>query len=85
VDKVSASVSKQVASQTLTGTVQKALWQSPCNEIYVLISIDSGVVAANVKNSVTSSYKNENALWQQFQAAKAQVELDAAFQAEFPK
>ncbi|MDR2401726.1 MAG: LPP20 family lipoprotein [Deferribacteraceae bacterium] len=85
VDKVTASVSKQVSSQTLSGTVQKALWQSPCNELYVLISIDSGVIAESVKNSVASSYKNDAALWQQFQAAKAQDELDAAIRAEFPK
>jgi hypothetical protein len=84
VDKVTTSVSRQLASQTLTGTVQKAIWQSPCNELYVLISIDNGV-AANVKNMVTSSYKDENALWQQFQAKKAQDELDAAIKAEFPR
>jgi hypothetical protein len=84
VDKVTASVSKQLSSQTLSGTVQKALWQSPCNELYVLIAIDSGVASA-VKNMVTSSYKNEAAMWQQFQAAKAQDELDAAIRAEFPK
>ncbi len=85
VDKVTASVSKQVASQTLNGTVQKAIWQSPCSELYVLIASDPGVVQAAVKNSVTSSYKNENALWQQFQAQKAQDELDAAIATEFPR
>jgi hypothetical protein len=85
VDKVTTSVSRQLSSQTLTGTVQKAIWLSPCEELYVLASIDSGVVAASVKNSVTTSYKNENALWQQFQAKKAQDDLDAAIQSEFPK
>ena len=85
VDKVTANVSKQVASQTLNGTVQRSIWQSPCNELYVLIASDPAVVQAAVKQSVNSSYRNENALWQQFQAQKAQDELDAAISKEFPR
>lgn len=85
VDKVTASVSKQVASQTLQGTTQKAMWQSPCNELYVLIASDPSTVQDFVKASITSSYRNENALWQQFQSQKAQDELNAAIASEFPK
>ena len=85
VDKVTSSVSQQVASQTLQGTVQKDVWQSPCDELYVLIASDPSVVQAAVKQSVNSSYKNENALWQQFQAQKAQDDLAAAIDKEFPR
>ncbi len=83
VDKVTATVSKQVASEELQGATQRAVWTSPCNELYVLISIDPSAVQSSVKNSVATSYKNENALWQQFQAQKAQDELDAAISSEF--
>ncbi|MDR0453288.1 MAG: SUMF1/EgtB/PvdO family nonheme iron enzyme [Deferribacteraceae bacterium] len=83
VDKVTSSVSRQVASQTLQGTAQKATWTSPCNDLWVLAVIDATAVQAAVKQSVNSSYKNENALWQQFQSQKAQGELSAAITKEF--
>ncbi|MDR0454474.1 MAG: LPP20 family lipoprotein [Deferribacteraceae bacterium] len=85
VDKVTASVSQQVASQTLEGTVQKASWTSPCSELHILVAADSAAVQAAVKQSVNSSYKDEKALWQQFQAQKAQDELSSAINKEFPK
>jgi hypothetical protein len=83
VDAVSANVSKQITSETLNGTTRKALWESPCGELYVMIGIDNELVKQEVKNSVSSSYQNEQALWQQFQAQKAQDELDAALEANF--
>jgi hypothetical protein len=84
VDRVTSNVSKQVASQTLQGTVQRAMWQSPCNELYVLMASDPESVQNFLKSSINTSYRNEEALWQQFQSQKAQDELDAAIQAEFP-
>ncbi|MDR0453289.1 MAG: SUMF1/EgtB/PvdO family nonheme iron enzyme [Deferribacteraceae bacterium] len=83
VDKVTSSVSQQVASQTLQGSFQKGSWVSPCNELYVLMALDAAVVQAAVKQQVNSSYKNEKALWQQFQAQKAQDELSSAIEKEF--
>jgi hypothetical protein len=82
VDRVSADVSKQIASETLQGTTQKAFWISPCDEVYVLIGIDANFVKEQVKNSVASSYQNDAALWQQFQSQKAQDELSAAIESE---
>ena len=83
VDKVSSSVSKQVAKQTLTGSKQKSMWISPGNELFVLVVLDAKSVAQAVKEQVQTSYKNEKALWQQFQAKKAQEELDAEIEKEF--
>ncbi|GAB7140289.1 hypothetical protein RsTz2092_02370 [Deferribacterales bacterium RsTz2092] len=85
VDRVTANVSKQVSSQTLTGTKQKAMWASPCNELYVLMAADANTLQKSVKDSVNSSLKNEAAAWQQFQAKGAQDELDAAVNKSFPK
>jgi hypothetical protein len=82
VDKVTTDVSRQLSSQTLQGTVQKALWVSPCDEVYVLVGIDQSGIQ-QIKNMVASSYNNDNALWQQFQAQKAQDELSFELQKEF--
>jgi ribosomal protein S20 len=83
VDKVTSSVSKQVSSQTLQGTMQKDAWFSPCGELYVLVVLDSAKVKSLTKQNVVSSLKKDAALWQQFQAQKAQNELDAAVDKEF--
>ena len=76
VDKVSAQVSKQVANQTLTGSRQKDIWQSPCNELWVLVALDPTLVKAQTSQAIMSSFKNDNALWQQFQSQKAFEELE---------
>lgn len=83
VDKVTSSVSKQISSQVLQGTMQKDAWFSPCGELYVLVVLDPAKVASAAKENVISSMKNDKALWQQFQAQKAQNELDAAVDKEF--
>lgn len=83
VDKVTSSVSKQVSSQVLQGTMQKEAWISSCNEFYVLVVLDPTKVASATKDQVLTSMKNDQALWQQFLAQKAQDELDAAVEKEF--
>ncbi len=83
VDKLAANVSKQVASQTLTGSRQANSWISSCNELYVLVGIDASVAAPVVEQNAINSFRNDNALWQQFQAQKAQDELDMAIDKEF--
>ncbi len=86
VDKVVSSVSKQVASQFLEGTVHRDTWVSRNGNIYTLVVLDSSMnekVKETVKEQTKTSYKNDEALWQQFQAKKAQDELDAAVEKEF--
>lgn len=83
VDRVSANVSKQVASQTLEGSRAKNVWISPCNEYYVHVVLDPTMVKQAVAKTAQSSLQNEKALWQQFLAKKAQDELDAEIEKEF--
>lgn len=83
VERVVSNVSKQVTQQVLSGSRMKDSWISPSNELYVLIVLDPAAAADAVKQSVQTSYKNEKALWQQFQAKKAQEELDAEIDKEF--
>jgi hypothetical protein len=83
VDRVTTSVAKQLASWAISGTTQRVMWQSPCNELYVQIAADPDAVKKFLKSSITASYRYDNALWQQFQSQKAQDELDAAIADEF--
>lgn len=83
VDKVSAQVSKQVADQTLNGSRQKDIWQSPCGELWVLVILDPTLVKAQTAQAVQSSFRNDNALWQQFQAKQAFEELQKEIDKEF--
>jgi len=86
VDRVSSQVSKQLSSQVLAGSKQKKMWKSKDGELFVLVVLDpeAAIKAVNaVREAVKTSYKNEKALWQKFQAKKAQEELNAEIEKEF--
>jgi len=83
VDRVSSQVSKQVTNQTLNGSRQKDSWISPSSTYYVLVAVDPAILQESLKNSIQTSFKNEQALWQQFQAKKAYDELDNEIKKEF--
>lgn len=83
VDKVSSQTSKQVTNQFLNGSRQKDMWISPSGELYTLVILDTAAVRDAVKESVMTSYQNEKALWQKFQAKKAYEELDKEIEKEF--
>lgn len=79
-DKVSTQVSKQVAKVTLNGSKQMKYWQNPSTQdIYVLVGVSESAMNQEVKNSVKSSFKNDDALWQQFQSKQALESLEKEF------
>lgn len=79
-DKVSTQVSKQVAKVKLEGSKQLKSWQHPQNkDIYLLVGVGEAGVNQEIKNQVKSSYKNDDALWQQFQAKNALESLEKEF------
>jgi len=79
-DKVSTQVSKQVAKVTLKGSKQIKYWQNPSTQdIFLLVSVPETTLNEEIKRSVQSSFKNDNALWQQFQAKNALESLDKEF------
>ncbi len=82
-DKVTESVSKQVASQVLNGTKQENLWISPKGTMFVEVSMPTAQVKEAVKEAVKTSYQNNKALYQKFLGKKAQEELDSAVEKEF--
>jgi len=61
VDRVSKQVSTQVANQLLVGSKAKAQWLSPCNELFVLVTLDPKEAGRAVKEAVITSYKNQQA------------------------
>lgn len=79
-DKAVESVSKQIANQTLRGTVQKGVWISRSGTMYVLVAIDTKSVIAAANENAKTSFKNDEAMYQKFLAQKAQEEL--AFELE---
>lgn len=83
IDRVTVNVSKQLASQTISGSKQIGSWVSQCAELYVLVGLDETLVKQAVKEESISSIRNDVALWQQFLEKQAQDELDAAIEKEF--
>jgi hypothetical protein len=82
-DKVSTQVSKQVAKVTLKGSKQIKYWENPSNnDIYLLVSVSQDELNKEIKEQVKSSYKNNDALWQQFQSKNALEALEREFESE---
>ena len=83
-DRATQFVSKQLSQATLRGSKLINSWQSPKGTLYVLVGMpNADQVQKEVKNAVTTSLKNNKALWQKFLAKKADKELDQAIKEEF--
>jgi hypothetical protein len=76
VDKVTTAVTKQLAKVDLKGSKAVDMWQAPSGALYMLVTVPAENVNAEVKKAVKSSFKNDNALWQQFQSKQALEQLD---------
>lgn len=80
VDKVSTQVGKQVAKVALKGSKQLKYWQHPVNkDIYVLMGAPEAQINDTAKKTVKTSFKNDEALWQQFQAKQGLEGLEKEF------
>ena len=77
VDKVNTATTKQITDQTLVGTKIYRSAQGPDGAMYVLVGIDEAATQKLTEVALRSSMNNEKALWQKFQAGKAQDELAA--------
>ena len=77
VDKVNTSVSKLITSEELTGSRIFRTATSPKGAMYVLLGLDPSVTREATEKAVKTSMKNDQALWQQFKAKKAQDEMAA--------
>ena len=82
VDQVNTAVSKQIAKVDLQGSKMIDSWTAPSGALYLLVTVPEATVNGEVKNAVKTSFKNDQALWQQFQSKQALESLDAEFPTE---
>jgi len=75
-DASSSKVSKQLATQTLSGTRAIDSWTSAKNELYLLVVVSNEPVKRTMDKAIKTSFKNDNAMYQKFLAAKADGDLD---------
>ena len=79
VDQVATSVSKQLAKVDLKGSKGIDAWTAPSGALYMLVTVPEESVNKKVKEAVQTSFKNNEALWQQFQSKNALEALDKEF------
>ena len=79
VDQVNTAVSKQIAKVDLQGSKGVDAWTAPSGSLYMLVTVPEATVNGEVKAAVKTSFKNDQALWQQFQAKNALEGLDKEF------
>jgi hypothetical protein len=77
VDQVNTSVTKQITKETLIGSRIFRQMPTPTGGIVVLVGLSPDTVNKLAENALKTSMKSERALWQKFQAGKAQDELAA--------
>ena len=75
-DKAMSVVSSQISNNSLKGT--KALKQitSPAGTLYVLVGLDKNSYDSIVKESLSTSYKNDKAQWQKLMSDEAFKDLE---------
>jgi hypothetical protein len=79
VDKVNMAVSKQVAKVDLKGSKAVDSWTAPSGSLYLLVTVPQESINKEVKKAVKTSFKNDQALWQQFQSKQAMEGLEKEF------
>ena len=80
VDKMTQAVDDQLAKVNLSGSKAVDYWEAPSGNIYLLVTVPEDYINGQVKNAAKTSLKNDNALWQQFQASKAFDSMDKALE-----
>jgi hypothetical protein len=75
VDRVNASVTKQITDASLEGTKIFRSITAPDGTIFVLVGLDETALRKDTENAVKTSMNNDQAAWQQFKAQKGQDEM----------
>jgi ribosomal protein S20 len=82
VDQVSTAVSKQIAKVDLLGSKGVDVWTAPSGDLYMLVTVPQSSINNEVKTAIKTSFKNDDALWQQFQSKNALEGLEKEFPSE---
>lgn len=77
VDAAASSTLRTVANQQLYGSKIYRSLQAPDGRYFVLMGIDKENAQKIIQQSVSTSMKNDQALWQQFQSQKSFDEMSA--------
>ena len=80
-ERVATNVSKQLSKEVLQGSKLLNTWISPKGTMYVLVGMKN--IKQAVKQAAKTTLHNDQALWQEFKAKKAQENLDAEIDKEF--
>lgn len=77
IDHAIQYATKQIADVTLKQSQQKKLFlDKDSGVLYTLYALDATLVDQQIKSSVKSSFNNQEALWNKFQATQVWKELD---------
>ncbi len=82
VDKSIETITKQVAKVDLVGSKAVDMWTAPSGAIFMLVTVSQNSANEQIKNNIRTSFKNDQALWQQFKAKNALEELEKDFPSE---
>lgn len=82
VDKSIETVTKQVAKVDLVGSKAVDSWTAPSGALYILVTVSQKSANEQIKNNIRTSFKNDQALWQQFKAKNALEGLEKDFPTE---
>jgi outer membrane murein-binding lipoprotein Lpp len=75
-DAFSKQVSRQITNETLAGSRQQDIWISPSADVYVLVVLEDEQIKNTVRREMVSSYRQDEARWQEFKAKNGAEELD---------
>ncbi len=75
VDRVAESTLKTITNETLIGSRVMRSGVGPLGRYYVLVGLDAENIGKAAKESIQTSMKNNEALWQQLQANRSFKEL----------
>jgi len=76
VDAVTKAVTNQASHVNLQNSRAVDMWNAPSGAIYMLVTVPEDVVNNELKSAVKTSFNNDDARWQQFQASQAFHELN---------
>ena len=82
-DAFSKQVSRQITDETLAGSRQQDIWISPSADVYVLVVMDNEQIKTAVRRQMVSSYRQDDARWQEFKAKNGVEELDRELERAF--
>ncbi len=79
VDAATESITKQVAKVDMVDSKAIDMWSAPSGTLYMLVVVPKDATNKQITSNLKSSYKNQEALWQEFKSKNALDELEKEF------